>query len=119
MHRARECAGMRMMGALVGAGAIACLAGPSHAETAFDKAMKDMGQLHFVESYCADTMVVVITDPTLEGFYKEAVKVRPGAFKDALSASEKSLGDSEALAAACSRIFDRFNGPEIFVNNKD
>ena len=104
---------------LAGIGAATCLAATAYSETAFDKAMEDMGQLYFVENHCAETMVVVITNPTIETFYKDAVKVRTGAFRDAVRASEKSLGDSRALAATCSRIFDRFNGPEIFVNNRD
>lgn len=117
MDRTRT--GIQAIGALLGVAAIAFVGAPAVAETAFDKAMKDMGELYFIESHCADKMVVVIENPTMESFYKDAVKVRPGAFRDALKASEKSLDSREALAAACSRIFDRFNGPEIFVNNKD
>jgi hypothetical protein len=104
---------------LAGVGTVTCLAATAYSETAFDKAMQEMGELYFVESHCADRMVVVITNPSLEGLYRDAVRVRPGAFRDAVSASEKSLDSSDALAAACGKIFDRFNGPDIFVNNKE
>ncbi len=104
--------------ALVGAAAVACCVAPVSAQTSFDKAMEEMGQLYFVESHCSDTLEVVIKNPTLQTFYREAVRVKPAAFRDTISSFEKSLEAGVALSTACAKIFDNFNGPEIFVNAK-
>jgi hypothetical protein len=104
--------------ALIGAAAVACCVAPVSAQTSFDKAMADMGQLYFVESHCSDTLEVVIKNPSLEGFYREAVRVKPAAFRDTVSSFEKALEAGVALSATCTKIFDNFNGPEIFVNAK-
>jgi hypothetical protein len=103
---------------LIGAAAVACCVAPVSAQTSFDKAMEDMGQLYFAESHCSDTLEVVIKNPSLETFYREAVRVKPAAFRDTVSSFEKSLEAGVALSAACTKIFDSFNGPEIFVNAK-
>jgi hypothetical protein len=92
-------------------------AGPASAQSGFDKAMENMGKLHFIESHCSDFVVVNFQNSRIEEFYSNAVRFRPGAFRDALLNAESALRAGE-VEATCVKIVEEVNAPGVVIRRQ-